>query len=104
SRRSGRFTPFHSIPARRGFLMKCHRVLKALAALAALALVAVLVPASPLYLPTIVNWNGDYGGHSTSYWIDSLDSSDDEARRRAIFALGAIGAGANDAVPALAAI
>jgi HEAT repeat protein len=80
------------------------RVLKMLAALAFLAAFAMLVPASPIYLPKIVNWNGDHDGHSTGYWIRSLDSSDEELRRRAIDALGRIGAAAGEGVPALAVI
>jgi hypothetical protein len=65
---------------------------------------AVLVPGSPAYLPGLLVSGREYDGHSARYWTRALDSADTDARRRAIFAVGAIGASAGDAVPALARI
>jgi HEAT repeat protein len=72
-------------------------------AIAFLALlgVAVLVQASLLYLPTLFGWTGYYDGRPARYWIGALKSPDVEDRRRAIHALGAIGAEAEGAAPAL---
>lgn len=77
-----------------------------LLALAMLALggLAVLIPGSPVHFPDLFNPKGQYQGHSARHWVKALDSPDAEARYRAIFALGAIGADAGEAVPALAAI
>jgi HEAT repeat protein len=70
----------------------------------ALAGGALLTPRSPLYLP---NWwyaTGQHNGQSTRFWVKALDSDDQEMRRKAIFALGAIGPEAGVAVPKLAAM
>src|SRR5436309_2516584 len=47
---------------------------------------------------------GQYDGHSTSYWIDSLQDKDKATRRKAIGNLGAIGSDARSAVPSLSQI
>jgi HEAT repeat protein len=65
----------------------------------------LLVPGSPLYLPTLLGGGGgQHSGHSTQHWIKSLNSSEPEVRYQALFALGAIGTEAGAAVPALATI
>jgi HEAT repeat protein len=69
-----------------------------------LAGASVLIPGSPVYLPSFFTYPGQYEGHSTRYWIKTLDNPDPEVRSRAVFALGAIGAEAGEAVPALAKI
>src|SRR5260370_41607865 len=74
------------------------------AALVLLAALAVLLPGSPVFLANFFSANGQHDGHSTRYWMNTLNSSDNEARYHAIFALGTIGAEASDAVPALATI
>jgi hypothetical protein len=63
--------------------------------------VAVLIPGSPIYLPKIISNGDQYDGHSARYWIRALNHSDKEIRKRSIFALGVIGLGVDDAVPAL---
>ena len=72
--------------------------------LVALAGVALALPASPFYLPDFWLKGGHHDGHSTRYWIKQLESPDVKARTEAIHALGAIGADAEPAVPALADI
>ncbi len=84
--------------------MTRRRASRLVGAFVLLAAMAVLVPGSPLYLPKLVDSGGWHDGHSKRYWIKALDSPDGDARRRAILALGAIGAEAGEAVPALAAI
>lgn len=87
--------------------MTKRRTLWLVAALVVLAALAVLIPGSPAHLPTLMGggYFGQYhDGHSAGYWRDGLKSPDAEARRRAIFALGAIGPDAGEAVPALAVI
>ncbi len=65
----------------------------------------LLVPASPVYLPSLMMRYGHmYDGHGTGYWIDALNSPDAETRRHAIFSLGMLGSYAEDAVPPLADI
>jgi HEAT repeat protein len=68
-----------------------------------LVALAVLIPGSPVYL---ASWfeRGSHDGHGLRYWVRALDSGEPEARYKAIFALGAIGPDAGEAVPALAAI
>ena len=73
-------------------------------ALLALGGVAVLVPNSPLYLTNLFGSSGEHEGHSTRYWMKELDSPDAERRQEALYALGAIGPDAADAVPKLAQI
>lgn len=65
---------------------------------------ALLMPRSPLYLPGWWHSGGQYHGQSTRFWVKALHSDDQEMRRKAIFALGAIGPDAAVAVPKLAAI
>jgi HEAT repeat protein len=65
---------------------------------------AVLIPGSPVYLTNLYSANDRYGGHSRSYWIDALEDPDAHVRDEAAFALGACGAEAGEAVPALAVI
>jgi HEAT repeat protein len=84
--------------------MKTARVLKWSGAFLALAALVVLIPGSPVYLPSILNGKGQYEGHSSSYWVRALDSPDAELRRHAIFVLGTMGSEGAEAVPALAAI
>jgi HEAT repeat protein len=72
--------------------------------LVALAGVALALPSSPFYLPDLWLKGGHHDGHSTRYWIKQLESPDVKARTEAIHALGAIGADAEPAVPALADI
>jgi HEAT repeat protein len=73
-------------------------------AVVVLAALAVLIPGSPVYLPSWFERGGSHDGHDLRYWVRALDSGDPEARYRAIFALGAMGPDAGEAVPALAAI
>src|SRR5262245_2918063 len=72
--------------------------------LLAVALVVTLIPGSPVYLPDILAAGGQHDGHSTRYWTSALDDPDAETRRSACFALGAIGAQAERAVPKLATL
>jgi HEAT repeat protein len=69
-----------------------------------LAVLTILVPGSPLYLANFFGSNKQHDGHSLSYWLGALRSPEVEQRRRAIFALGAIGADASDGIRPLAAI
>jgi HEAT repeat protein len=84
--------------------MTRHCALWLVVAAVALAGLALLLPDSPVYLTKLYSVNGRYGGHSCRYWIESLDNPDAGARREAIFALGACGTEADEAVPALAAL
>src|SRR5262245_7460215 len=68
----------------------------------ALAVVAVVTPASPLYLPHLLNSGPQFEGRSLNQWVRALNGDDAPTRRRAIFAMGAMGAAASEAVPALA--
>jgi HEAT repeat protein len=70
----------------------------------ALGAFAFLLPGSPLYLPKVLVSGRQHDGRSVRSWMASLDSSDPDERRNAIFALGAIGPEAAEGVPALAAI
>ncbi len=67
-----------------------------------LAAVAVLHPDSPVYLTTLLGKGGEHDGHSTRYWMREINNADDQTRYHAIHCLGAIGADAGEAVPALA--
>ena len=69
-----------------------------------LPILVLLLPGSPLYLPTLLGGGGQHSGHSTRHWIKSLNSSEPEVRYQALFALGTIGSEAGAAVPALATI
>jgi hypothetical protein len=62
----------------------------------------LLVPASPLSLANLLGPR--YEGHTRRHWINALNSPDVEVRRKAIHALGELGADAAQAVPGLAAI
>jgi HEAT repeat protein len=88
--------------------MTIRRALWLVFALAVLAALAVLVPGSPAYLPDMFAPDGYFGhshdGHTAGYWKGSLRSDDARVRNDAIFALGAIGADASEAVPELAVI
>jgi hypothetical protein len=79
-------------------------VLRVAVAAVLLAVASVLVPGSPVYLPGFFNAPGQYEGHSTRYWINALGSPDAPVRSHAIFALGATGSDAGEAVPALAKV
>jgi hypothetical protein len=87
--------------------MTRRRALWLVVTLLVLAALAVLTPASPAYLPDLVS-QGYFGvyhdGHSASYWTDELKSQDIEVRYHAINCLGAMGADAGEAVPALSAV
>lgn len=85
--------------------MTGRRVLNAVFVLLLLAGIGLLIPASPAYLPSLlVHYSHYQDGHSLGYWVRALNRPDAEERRRAIFALGAIGPDAAEAVPALATI
>src|SRR5262245_23799331 len=68
------------------------------------AALALLIPASPLYFPHLLVAEASYEGRRVRSWLEQLKSDDREARAQAIFALGAIGPGAEEAVPALTTI
>jgi HEAT repeat protein len=74
------------------------------AVLVVLAALALLVPGSPAYLPNFYQTEGQYDGHAASYWVKALHNPDENARYQAIFALGAIGSEAGEAVSPLAQI
>jgi HEAT repeat protein len=74
-----------------------------LLAVAVLLAVALSVPGSPLYLPAMLVSDRTYDGLPARHWMKALQSDDPEARGKAAFALGAIGAAAGESVPALAA-
>lgn len=62
-----------------------------------------LTPRSPLQLALFFDINGRYYDHHTpSYWIKTLHNPDPRARYQALFALGSIGAEAEEAVPEVA--
>jgi HEAT repeat protein len=85
--------------------MRRRYVLWLAAVLVLAAVAAILIPDSPVYLPNLIVREGQsYDGHSTRYWIKALKSPDLKVRHQAIFALGAIGDPAGEAVPALAAL
>jgi HEAT repeat protein len=75
-----------------------------LAAVVVVPLIVMLIPGAPVYLPDLFSTKVRHGGHSVAYWTTALQSPDAEARRQAIFALGAIGPKAGEGVPALSAI
>jgi hypothetical protein len=81
------------------------RAFRVLIVLLALVGVAVLIPGSPVSLLALFEHSGGYHeGHGTRYWLRALDSSDEQLRHEAIFALGIIGADRPEVVPALAKI
>jgi hypothetical protein len=85
--------------------MKTHHVIWMAGVVIVLATVAILIPNSPVYLPKLFGgYEREYEGHGTSYWVKTLNDSDEETRRHAIFALGAIGPDAPEAVPRLAEV
>src|SRR5262245_21214058 len=84
--------------------MKIRRAWPWVVVVGALAGLAVLIPGTPVYLPNLINWGGRHNGYSTRHWMRTLDSPDTKERHKAIFALGAIGDEAGEAVPALATI
>lgn len=69
-----------------------------------LAVAAVAIPASPFYLPKLLIPPLQHHGRSLNSWMGQLDSADDQAKQDALFAIGAIGPGAEAAVPRLAVI
>jgi HEAT repeat protein len=79
-------------------------VLWAIVALLLLAAVAVLIPGSPVYLQNWLERGPSHDGHGIPYWVKALGSSNAQSRYQAIFALGAMGPDAGEAVPALAAV
>lgn len=71
----------------------------------ALAGIGLLIPGSPAYLPSLLDrYSHIQDGHTLGYWLRALHRPDLATRRRAIFAVGAIGPDAAEAVPVLAAI
>src|SRR5215475_3223344 len=85
-----------------GSSMTVQRFFWLAAVVLALAVVAVVTPASPLYLPHLLNSGPQFEGRSLNQWVRALNGDDAPTRRRAIFAMGAMGAAASEAVPALA--
>jgi HEAT repeat protein len=69
-----------------------------------LAGVVVLLLLGLSHMPNLFATRAEHEGRPTSHWIKTLASSDAETRHQAIFALGAIGKEAGEAVPALATI
>ncbi len=85
--------------------MTKRRIQNGLLVLSLLAGVGLAIPGSPAYLPSLLaHYTHYYDGHSLGYWLRALDGPDADIRRRAIFALGAMGLDAAEAVPALARI
>jgi HEAT repeat protein len=81
------------------------RALWLLFGLLVLVALAVLIPGSPAYAPRLfARYAHFHDGHSLGYWTDALDSTDTRTRLQAIFALGAMGPGAGEAVPQLSAV
>ncbi len=68
------------------------------------AALAVLTPGSPAFLPGLLFPKATHEGKPASHWLAQLQSGPREARLAATLALGAIGADAAEAVPALAAL
>lgn len=81
------------------------RARKGLLIISLLAGTGLVIPGSPAFLPSLlVHYSHYYDGHSLGYWLRALGRPDPEIRRRAIFALGAMGPNAAEAVPVLARI
>lgn len=73
--------------------------------LSLLAAIGLWVPGSPAYLPSLIVHYSHYSdGHSLGYWLRALERPDTEIRRQALFALGAMGSSAAEAVPVLTRI
>ncbi len=84
--------------------MTARRIMWPMTVILVLAVVALVVPGSPFYLTDLLASGWHFHGRSTAYWIRALETEDLEERNKAIFALGAIGARAEEAVPVLAAL
>jgi HEAT repeat protein len=85
--------------------MKQRRAAQVVLAMLLLAGLGLVIPGSPAYAPPLVAHYATFQeGHSLGYWLRALRSQDEDVRHQAIFALGAIGPGAAEAVPTLAAI
>ena len=84
--------------------MKKRRATRLLIPAVLLIPLAMLIPGSPFYLAELLIPKSQFNARSLRSWIGDLNSSDDRVRRQAIFALGAIGDDAAEAVPALAAV
>jgi HEAT repeat protein len=85
--------------------MIMRRVYLAASVLLLLAACGLFIPGSPAYLPSLFGHYSQFKeGHSLGFWVRALDGSDQALRRRAIFALGAIGPPAAEAAPTLARI
>ena len=83
--------------------MRKRRVLWLCTILVVVLLVSPFIPGSPINLRDIFYEGGrSYDNHSADYWIKSLESPDASERHDAVYALGAIGAEAPDAVAAIA--
>lgn len=70
----------------------------------AIAVSAILIPGSPVYLPTLIFQAGRYQGFPAGHWAKQLNDPDTKNRRIAIHALGALGTESAAAIPALAII
>lgn len=71
-----------------------------LVALVVMPFFLLLLPGSPLYLANLFGLNEPfYDGMPTSHWLRLLKSSDVNARRQGLHALGALGTDAGETVP-----
>jgi HEAT repeat protein len=62
------------------------------------AVIALLIPGVTTGIMNRV-YRTRYGGHTTDHWVRELKNADPKARQEAVFALGVIGAEAEEAVP-----
>jgi HEAT repeat protein len=63
---------------------------------------AMFIPGSPVNVLEQMGYYGLYDGRAPRAWMRDLKSTDEETRRKACFALGAMGSDAEHAVPELA--
>lgn len=82
--------------------MKRQRVFWLVVVVLALAALGMTLPASPIYLPRLLSPGPQFQGRSLDDWLRELHGDDEVAQHKAVFAVGAIGAEAKAAVPALA--
>lgn len=82
--------------------MKRPQVFWLVIAVLALAALGLTLPASPIYLPRLLDRGPQYQGRPLSDWLRELHGDDDAAVQKAAFAVGVIGAEARAAVPRLA--
>src|SRR5262245_20482399 len=86
----------------RGLSMKSRRAVWGVGAVFSLAAIVVMIPGTPVYLPNLFISRIRYEGHTIGHWIQTVENPDPDTRQHAIFALGAIGPDAGEAVPRLA--